>query len=322
MFASAAMSFHQPGQWSDEFEGDADIMAQMSHVWHSNPYHDTAGHDAGLQVEALQGFALLSQHQIYPGRCKGKALVPHECDGSEPHLSRYSDTWTKLWQKEWYTSDPVPYFHGAGMQHYELGADDTVTRYHGTTLKALLSMMSTGGFIPGPNGHGHRGKYLQGLFCAASLGEAFLRVDPWREQTPGGHLDLMGCPVVVELEVASFRLRKYHNHRRDVRVVEAEPGVLMKGIKLLKVHVNSRYLWNFFLTQFQDVTMETACGQRSQVSLTFGCYISIDRQRSLCKRWTDPEIGYKANSGIVYCPQCAGMVCHHSRYIGRPPAHE
>ena len=86
---------------------------------------------------------------------------------------------------------------------------------------------------------------MQGLFCASSVGEAVWRVDPWREarvSRRGPVLDLLGCPVVVELEMASFKFRRYHRHRLDLGVVEATPGVLMRGVRLVKVHVNEGYI--------------------------------------------------------------------------------
>ena len=154
------------------------------------------------------------------------------------------------------------------MNFYDLESDDTTTRYHGTTLKAALSMLSTGGFIPGPNGHGRKGKYLQGLFCASSVGEAVWRVDPWREArgTRREFLDLFGRPVVVELEVASFKLRRYHSHRRDLGVVEGTPGVLMPGVRLVKVHVNRQGTKEFATTrhlQQQGMCAEGTCNNKA-----------------------------------------------------------
>ena len=304
---------------SHEVEVDADVMSKLAHIWHSNPQVDYARHADGFQLDALHGFATLSHCQIYPERCRSSVLVQHDSDASDPQLSCYS-SWFKLLKEEWYSSDITHYFSGDGMQDYSLESDDNKTRYHGTTLKAVVSMLSTGGFIPGPNGHGHRGKYLQGLFCATEVGEAFLRVDPWREATRDGHLDLLGCPVVVELKVASFKLRRYHQHRRDLRVVEGMPGVLMQGISLAKVHINRRYFWNFCLTRNRRVSRDEVCGQHSAGCMTCGHYISIDRQNMVCKGWTDLEIGYKSKPGNVYCPHCAGMYCKSSLYIGRAPA--
>ena len=70
---------------------------------------------------------------------------------------------------------------------------ESATRYHGTTLDAVISMIAKGGFIPGQNGHGRRGKYLFGLFCCTSVGEALLRVDPWREQIGKGYQARLGA---------------------------------------------------------------------------------------------------------------------------------
>ena len=176
--------------------------------------------------------------------------------------------------------------------------------------------MNAGGFIPGPNGHGRRGKYLQGLFCTESLGEAFQRVDPWRA-IGCDFLHVYGCPVVVELQVASWKLRRYHGHRRDLKVVEGSPGTLMQGVLLKRVHVNRRYFWNF--VRNTGVPRAAICGQGSPGCTTCGQFISIEDQNQLCKKWRDESIGYKSGSGIVYCPHCADMVCNHSRYIGRDP---
>ena len=192
-------------------------------------------------------------------------------------------------------------------------------RFHGTTLRAAVSMLRSGGFIPGPNGHGYRGKYLQGLFCAEKLGEAFQRSDPWREQAEDGSLQLLGCPVVVELEVAAITdLRRYHKHRRDLRVIRGSEGVLMKGIRLRKIHINWRYLWNFCKTVDIKIGREVACGTGSNGFMTCGSFISVEDQKKVCKKWFDPAIGYKSTSGFVYCPHCYSMVARHSNTIGMP----
>ena len=302
----------------DEDAADADVLCRLASVWGSNP-EDVAGHAFGCHLDAMQGFATLRQHKVFPGRCSQTPLVPHGSDASNPVFSEHSSDWCKLLQKEWYSSDITSYFVGDGMEFYDLESDEQKTRYHGTTLKAALSMLSTGGFIPGPNGHGRKGKYLQGLFCASSVGEAVWRVDPWREARGTKRdplLDLLGCPVVVELKVASFKLRRYHRHRRDLGVVPGKPGVLMTGVKLEKVHVNRRYFWNFCQSRYRNVSRAEACGHGK---CNCGCWISVEEQDKLCKKWEDLSIGYKSAAGIVYSPHCSGMWCKHSYIMGMAP---
>ena len=72
-------------------------------------------------------------------------------------------------------------------------------------------------------------------------------------------------------------------------MVEAAPVVLMQGIRLVKVHINSRYLWNFCVTRSLKVTEEEVCGQRGNT--TCGKYISLERQDLLVRGGDlDPEM--------------------------------
>ena len=299
-------------------DGVVDIKEQLANVWHGNSAYNDVGCALGFQAEALSGLATLAEHNIRPERCRSQPFVMHAKDTSEPCFSCYSDVWFKLLAHEWSASDITPSFSGEGAEHCDLNTneDATTTRFHGTTVKAVKGMMSAGGFIPGPNGHGRRGKYLLGLFCTESLGEAFQRVDPWRA-IGCDFLHVYGCPVVVELQVASWKLRRYHGHRRDLKVVEGSPGTLMQGVLLKRVHVNRRYFWNF--VRNTGVTRAAICGQESPGCTTCGQFISIEDQNQLCRKWRDESIGYKSGSGLVYCPECADMVCNHSRYIGRDP---
>ena len=301
-----------------ESDGVVDIKEQLAHVWQLNPAYDDVGCALGVQVEALSGFATLAKHNIRPERCRSQPFVMHAKDTSEPHLSCYSDAWFKLLAHEWSASDITPSFSGEGAENYDLhtNEDATTTRFHGTTVRAVKGMMSAGGFIPGPNGHGRRGKYLLGLFNTGSLGEAFQRVDPWRA-IGCDFLHVYGCPVVVELKVATLQLHRYHQHRSDLRVVVGSPGKLMQGVLLKKVHVNRRYFSNYVSNTGRP--RSEICGQNSPGCTSCGQFISIAQQNQLCKRWSHESIGYKAGSGIVYCPHCAGMVCNRSQVIGRDP---
>ena len=207
---------------------DCDNIAKLSHIWRSNS-QDEDGHALGFLTHATEGWAELAKQGVVPGRCKATPWQQHGSDAKDPRLSLHSSYWCKLLKMEWYTSDITCKFRGDGAECCTLESEDTATRYHGTTLKAVVSMIEKGGFIPGINGHGRKGKYLLGLFSADSIGEAIGRVDPWREAKGTGreaHLDLLGCPVVVELQVASCKLHRYHGSRRDLRVFQVRPAFL------------------------------------------------------------------------------------------------
>jgi len=120
----------------------------------------------------------------------------------------------------------------------------------------------------------------------------------------------------VELEVASFKLRSYHGHRRDLRVVEGMPGVLMRGVRLVRVHVNQRYFGNYCSALGREVTQAESCGAGC---CNCGCYISLEQQDNLCRGWDDPLIGYKSKKGIVYSPHCVGMATMRHAVLGIPP---
>ena len=295
---------------------EADCVRALDCIWHSQQVE--SGEDSGCWLSALQGLTTLSRHRIHPGKVHSSAWVQHGPEPSDPRLSCFSGFWLKLLREEWYSSDITPSFYGDGMQNYSLerNEDDRVERrYHGTTLQAAVSMMRTGGFIPGPNGHGCRGKYLQGLFCTDTVADAFQRVDPWRVGD-GDRLSFMGCPVVVELEVAAFKLRQYHRYRPDLRVIEGMPDVLMQGVQLVKVHGNRRFFSNFSQTIERTLTKRELCGTGSRGSLTCGHFISLDSQAKLYRKRYNPQIGYKSGKGMVYCPRCAGYCCFNSRNFG------
>ena len=266
-------------------------------------------------VDALHGWSTLIPHCGMIGMC-ASSMKMHGPHVTDPKLSEYSDVnWAKLVRKEWYSCDISCYFKSA-HDEYELHlVTETApqTRYHGTTLKAALSMLRTGGFIPGPNGHGYRGKYLQGFFCTTSVGDAFCRVDPTRE-LQNDRLHLMGCPVVVEVKVA--HLQQYHRHRHDVSVAPGRPGVLMSGVQLTRIHVNSRYFWNFAKALFRDVKPSEACGTGCPAHTTCGAFISHEAQCMLGRQKLDAAVGYKSGKGYVYCPKCAPMTCMKSKVIG------
>ena len=189
---------------------EGDNIAKLSNIWRSNS-QDEDGHALGFLTHATEGWAEMAKQGVFPGRCKASAWQQHGSDATDPRLSCHSSYWVKLLKTEWYSTSITCSFRGPGAEFCEGESEDTATRYHGTTLKAVLSMIEKGGFIPGPNGHGRKGKYLLGLFCCNSVGEALGRVDPWREAKGTGceaHLDLLGCPVVVELQVTSCKLHR------------------------------------------------------------------------------------------------------------------
>ena len=290
------------------------VLQGLSGAWCTFKDDEPCYADAAW-ADALRGWSTLIRHCGMIGMC-ASSMTMHRAHVTDPRLSEYSDlVWSKLVRKEWYECDISCYFTSAHDEYaFDLVTETAAqTRYHGTTLKAALSMLRTGGFIPGPNGHGCNGKYVQGLFCTTSVGDAFRRVDPTRELR-NGHLHLMGCPVVVELRVA--QLRQYHKRRHDVFVAPGQPGVLMSGVQLTKIHVNSRYLWNFLQTLCRDVKPSEACGTGCPAHTTCGAFISHEAQCMLRRQKPDPAVGYKSIKGYVYCPYCAPMTCMNSIVIG------
>ena len=140
----------------------------------------------GYLSDAVEGWHELTDHYHVAGVTVGiSRLVMHEKHGQDPWLSECSTLGfqgTKLVRSEWFSADIRSYFKRTdqGPSQTKPTEPPGCLHFHGTTLKAAVSMLQLGGFIPGKNGHGKRGKYLQGLFCADSLGEAFMRADPGR----------------------------------------------------------------------------------------------------------------------------------------------
>ena len=72
----------------DKDTADADIICQLASVLGSNP-EDVTGHARDCHLDAMQGFATLRQHGVFPGRCSPTPLVPHGSDASNPVFSEH-----------------------------------------------------------------------------------------------------------------------------------------------------------------------------------------------------------------------------------------
>ena len=276
------------------------------------------------RCDALAGWnTLRNEFGIVRADAQGEAWQLHPGHDVDAMLSVYSNlSGTLLLRHQWYSSGIESRFVHAdgGTSHAHAPARDArerSTKFHGTTLQAVAAMMRSGGFIPGPNGHGRKGKYMQGLFCADELAEAFLRVDP-NKLLVDGALHFAACPAVVELEAAE--LRRYHLHRRDVHVVPGAPGEVMPGILITKVHVNRRHVWNFCQAHVSRLTPKETCGGGSPSWTTCGRRIPKEQQEILYKKKFHGGIGYKSSRGYVYCPCCWQCVTQDGpRVLGERP---
>ena len=160
------------------------------------------------RFDALEGWnTLREEFGIVRVDAQGEAWRLHPGHDVDDMISAYSNlSGALLLRHEWYSCGIESRFvHADGATSHADAADKHArarsTQFHGTTLQAVAAMMRSGGFIPGPNGHGRNGKYMQGLFCADELAEAFLRVDP-NKLLIDGALQFAACPAVVELEAA------------------------------------------------------------------------------------------------------------------------
>ena len=144
-----------------------------------------------------------------------------------------------------------------------------------------------------------------------------MRADPGRALDSRGCLQLAGCPVVVEL--AAAHLVKYHPRRDDLHVMPGEPGQVMQGVQLLRIHVNQRYFKNFCETMVRGTIPGEACGGGSPSWTTCGKHIAPADQLSVRKGQLLPGVGYRSRgNGYVYCPCCARYVIGESTLLGLP----
>ena len=127
---------------------EADNIAKLSKIWHSNP-QDEDGHALGFLTHATEGWAELARHRVFPSRCTASPWQQHGSDAEDPRLSCHSSRCAKLLKTEWYSTDITCKFINDGDFRCEVATDLPATRYHGTTLKAVLSMIEKGGKIDG-----------------------------------------------------------------------------------------------------------------------------------------------------------------------------
>ena len=123
-------------------------------------------------------------------------------------------------------------------------------------------------------------------------------------------------PCVLELRVSD--LRRYHISRRDVFVTPGIEGQVIRIIRIVRVHVNRRYVMNFRAldSELAAATMvstrtfgnglQKLCGGGSP---SFGtCGLPIPDS------WRE-QAWYRSNKGYIYCPICAKRVTHTTRLI-------
>ena len=172
------------------------------------------------------------------------AKMVHAGDGR----SEYSSRWDRLRAQDWYCIDVgmhLRQLNDVENELWNLSLDSTVqTRFHGTNFAALIMIARTGGFIPGLNGHGLRGKYFQGCFTATTLGQALERCDSLRVRDYNGRLRASSMPIVLEMD--AINVQRYHRHRSDLGVTSGPPGKVIAGVRIKKVHVNWRLVEKFW----------------------------------------------------------------------------
>ena len=172
------------------------------------------------------------------------------------------------------------------------------TRYHGTNFTAVIMIVLSGGFVPGSNGHGWKGKYFQGCFTADSLGQAFSRADALRVLDGAGNLRACSMPVVLELE--AINVKRYHSRRADLGVTPGPPGVVIRGVWITRIHVNWLLVEKFMAYAGGRLNVPT----RNWVDFT--CCHNIGQCGSVTKFTCEPwrEGWQKSRKGHWYCRLC------------------
>ena len=99
---------------------------------------------------------------LIPGRAEFGQFTGHREDvDAGDGRSDYSTLWDVFPARDWYSVDVELHLRQLNANvHWSCTLDSSVkTRYHGTNFSALIMIARTGGFVPGLNGHGFRGKY-------------------------------------------------------------------------------------------------------------------------------------------------------------------
>ena len=227
--------------------------------------------------------------------------------------SEYSSASDLLRAQDWYCIDVWMHLRQPNDDENELwnlSLNSTVqTRFHGTNFAALIMIARTGGFIPGLNGHGLRGRYFQGCFTADTLGQALERCDSLRLRDYNGRLRACSMPIVLEMD--AINVQRYHRHRRDLGVTSGVPGEVIAGVWIKKVHVNWRLVENFW--EYIDGAINVPRGHWVDFTMCGNIRHCGSITRWTLEPWRDDW--KRSNKGHWYCRRCQARCLDSSAWV-------
>ena len=246
---------------------------------------------------------------LIPGKAKLGQWSRHADHGDG--RSTYSSQWDWLRAEDWSSIDIGMHLRQQNeMEVWEVSIDSTVqTRFHGTNFAALIMIARTGGFIPGINGHGFKGKYFQGCFTADTLGQALERCDALRVIDNNGRLRACSMPIVLEMD--AINVQRYHGHRTDLGVTRGAPGQLIPGVWIKKVHVNWRLVENFW--KYIDGAINVPRGHWVDFTMCGNV-----RHCGSITRWTNEpwrDDWKRSKKGHWYCRRCQARCLTSSHWM-------
>ena len=249
---------------------------------------------------------------IIPGPAEFGEWYPHRAHAGDRHgRSEYSGKNDFLKARDWYCIPVAMHLRPRNDDEswYATSEESVQTRFHGTNFAALIMIARTGGFIPGVNGHGFKGKYFQGCFTAETLGQAFERCDALRVLDYNGRLRACSMPIVLEMD--AIRVQRYHRHRRDLGVTRGVPGKVIAGVWIKKVHVNWRLVEQFW--EYIGGPINVPAGHWTDFTRCGNIGHCGSITRFTLNPWRD---GWRrSNSGHYYCKRCQARCLESSPWM-------
>lgn len=198
--------------------------------------------------------------------------------------------------------------------------------FHGTVWGAVVGMLASGGFIPGPGRCRKNSRSVKGCFCADSFDGAFAKgmghqLDYATDVATGDKsLNLFCMPVVVELRavnLSNLRLTHMHGSKYCFEPPLGWTGVL-PGVIIQKIYINKILVANFAKhhlidpTSLQDPEKVRVCGQ-SRLQFKVPLY------QATCGKILDAAADYESikvsKGGIWYCKACSRFIREGSHKI-------
>ena len=254
-----------------------------------SPDHDL---DAGAVTDGVRCLkehnfqhATLVHDPIPWTKCKESKLPPRHASVSDRAL------WLRQEIQLVSCADPA-------QEVFKYHDGESVTFYHGTTALVAWLLLSSGGFIPGPNGHSKGKKHFKGCFGSTDFDTAKCRGDQTRNLGDDGIYTFANCPVVLELKAEVAIIKNYKPGHPHLIVVPGETGALLPGVSVKVLHWNERFVANY-----KALYNPWVRAQIRQAGGVFQLCCELGRQRQDFQSCGDTRTSTFVNYGQYKCCQ-------------------